>query len=245
MDCLNCGKKFTKSDKYCSACGQNTDTTRMSTKHALHQFFHAFTHTDRGFFDLIPRLITKPGITAREYNEGKRKTFFSPFTFVLIIVAVSTILVSTYNIMLSPNMSAGRPEAQVVSNFTNKHFNVMVFFSIPLVAYLTSIFFKKRMNFAESLVLVSYSSGERSIFFIILVIPLILLFRQHYFLIIYSYLALYMIYYSWSCCQYLNDYKVSTFIKGSLCFILAQLALTLLIVIVITILITMNKLPQT
>src|SRR6476620_8272805 len=115
MDCLNCGKEFDISYKYCSTCGQSTSTTRMSTKHAVHQFFHAFTHTDKGFFDLIPQLLTKPGVVAREYNAGKRKTYFSPFTFLLLIVAVSTILVA-YNNFMSMSSKADQPyQAKIVT----------------------------------------------------------------------------------------------------------------------------------
>lgn len=240
MDCLNCGKEFTRSDNYCPSCGQDTSTKRMNTKHAVHQFFHAFTHTDKGFFYLVPKLITKPGIISREYNEGKRKAYFSPFAFVLLIVAVSTILVANYNILTPPGSVIQRPQA-IVSNFINKHFNLVVFFSIPAIAFYTSRLFKIRINFAESLVIVSYTTGERSIFFSVIIIPLVLMFKSHHYLIVNSYVVLFMLYYSWACCQYFSDYRVKTFIKAALSFILAQLTVAIIIGVVISCVIFLSK----
>jgi len=116
-----------------------------------------------------------------------------------------------------------------IRTHTDKHSNLVIFFSIPLIAFFTSQFFKKRINFAESLVIVSYTSGERSIFFMLIVVPFLLLFKENYYPIIWSYVALYMVYYSCACCQYFNDYRIRTFIKGSLCFVLAQVITSLII----------------
>jgi hypothetical protein len=243
MECLNCKVEFEQSDNYCRTCGQKTSTQRLTTKHAVHHFLHAFTHTDKGFFYLIPKLLVIPGIIAREYNEGKRMTYFSPFTFVLIVIALSTLIVSTFNIMLIPYANRPQhPAVEMVSNFTNKHFNLVVFLSIPLISFFTTQFFKKRINYAESMVIVSYTSGERSIFFMLIVVPFLLLFKEHYYLIIWSYIALYMVYYSWSCCQYFNDYRISTFIKGSLSFVLAQAITSFIIALTIFALVIQSKL---
>lgn len=242
MECLNCGKEFTTSDNYCSSCGQNTSTTPMSTKHAIHQFFHAFTHTDKGFFYLMPKLLTRPGIISREYNEGKRKTYFSPFTFVLLIVAVSTLLVSNYSIMSIPNSANKVPEQQVATEWANRHFNIIVFFTIPLIAWFTSLFFKKKgLNFAESLVLVSYTSEERSIFFSILVIPIMLLFREQYYWILYTYLLGFFVYYGWACSQYLNDYRGKTIFKGAIAAVLSQVVVAIIITIYIVVNIILER----
>lgn len=243
MECLNCCAEFEQSDNYCRSCGQNTSTHRLTTKHAIHHFFHAFTHTDKGFFYLIPKLLVKPGIIAREYKDGKRKTYFSPFTFILIVVALNTFLVATFNIMKIPY--AGQPQhpaVVMVSNFTNQHFNLIVFLSVPMIALFTSKFFKKRINYAESLVIVSYTSGERAVFFMLIIVPLLLLFKENYYLIIWSYIALYMVYFSWACCQYFNDYRLSTFFKASLSFVLAQATVSLLITLIIIGLIYQSKL---
>lgn len=242
--CLNCDKEFEESDNYCRRCGQETSTHRLTTKHAFHHFLHAFTHTDRGFFALIPQLLVKPGIVAREYNEGKRKTYFNPFTFMLVIVAISTLLVAYNNFMSIPNGRYTHPVARMITDFISKHFNIVVLIGIPATAYFTSILFKNRINFAESLVLACYTSGERSIFFILIVIPLVLLFKAQYFLITYSYIMLFMFYYGWSCMQCLRDRSVKTFLKGLFAIVLTQIFITVLIAIVITVAIFFSKMQD-
>ncbi len=226
MDCLNCGKKFTRSDKYCVSCGQDTHTSRLQTKNIFHNFLHAFTHTDKGFFYLIPQLVTKPGIIAREYNVGRRKSYFSPFTFMILIVAINTVLVSSFDLMKANLSTINNP----INEFLNKHFNIVIFIALPIMAYFTSLFFKKKhINFAECMVIGCYTAGERSIFHILIVAPLIIFFRHHYSIIITAYLTAFMLYYAWTCCQYFNDYKFWTFIKGILAFILSQVVITILI----------------
>src|SRR5688572_10665036 len=84
--CKNCDTPF--EGKFCSACSQRADTHRFTLWHFAHAFFHALTHTDKGILFLIKELLYKPGIVAREYNEGKRKKYFSPITFLLIVMAI-------------------------------------------------------------------------------------------------------------------------------------------------------------
>ncbi|GEM_PF-4297466 len=80
-DCLNCGAAWQPGMNYCPQCGQKTDIHRLTFTHILHEFFHAFTHADKGIFHLLKGLATQPGTVAREYVEGKRKKYFNPFTF--------------------------------------------------------------------------------------------------------------------------------------------------------------------
>jgi hypothetical protein len=235
MACLNCGRKFSSPDKYCPACGQHTSTTRMNTREALHQFSHAFTHTDRGFFYLFPKLLSRPGIIAREYNQGRRKTYFSPFTFLLLILAISSLLVAYFNFM-SIGIIVDRPgPEQQIYEFINKHFNIPVLIGIPFTAYLISILFKQQFNFAEGLVLVCYTSGIRSAFFCLLIIPLGVLFKEQWYMIVYTYVLLFMLYLSWACCQYLNDYRLKNWVKASLAVFLTQIAIAIFVAAAITI----------
>jgi len=232
MDCLNCGKNLSKTDIYCSSCGQAASTSRLKTNHVVHNFLHSFTHTDKGFFYLIPQLLIRPGTIAREYNEGKRKTYFNPFTFVILIMAINTVLVANFRLM-SPDLSEA---TDPIKEFLNNHFNVVVFLSIPIMAYFTSILYKKKdMNFAESLVLGCFTSGERSIFYILLISPLFIFFRDYYNVILYTYLVFFVIYYAWACCQYFNDYRFMTFFKGILAFAFCQIIVTVFITLAYTI----------
>src|SRR5688500_16468941 len=83
MNCKNCDVLL--EGNFCRQCGQKADTNRITFKHFLHEFFHAFTHSDKGILLLMKDLITRPGLVAREYLDGKRKKYFNPLSFLVII----------------------------------------------------------------------------------------------------------------------------------------------------------------
>lgn len=226
MNCLNCGKEFVQPDNYCSSCGQAASAARMETHDAFHNLFHAFTHTDKGFFYLVPQLRIKPGFIAREYTLGKRKKYFNPFSFMILVLAINTILISSFNLRSIDPAGSSDP----IAKFLNKHFNIIILIALPLMSYFTALLYRnKGINFAESMVLGCYTSGERSIIHIVIVAPLIIFFREHYTLITLGYSVSFAVYYAWACCQYFNDYKFWTFIKGILTFVLCQIIIAILI----------------
>jgi hypothetical protein len=82
--CCNCNNEFT--GEYCNQCGQKL-THRITMAHLAHDILHAFTHADKGFLYLMVQLFKNPGKVAREYIvEGKRKRYFMPFQYILIII---------------------------------------------------------------------------------------------------------------------------------------------------------------
>src|SRR5688572_18664064 len=85
-NCKNCNAPL--SGNFCANCGQTSNVHRVTFKHFLHEFFHAFTHTDKGIFLLMKELITRPGHVAREYLDGKRKKYFNPLTFLILMASL-------------------------------------------------------------------------------------------------------------------------------------------------------------
>ena len=131
-NCLNCGSALEPAQRFCPQCGQNADTHRLNFKHIWHDLIHAFTHADKGIFSLIWQLVYRPGVVAREYVEGKRKKYFNPFTFVILIVGFASV------ILISSGFSSFAGDSRVppnpVSTFFNKHVNLIIFLNIPLLA---------------------------------------------------------------------------------------------------------------
>jgi hypothetical protein len=88
--CKNCDASL--NGKFCSHCGQKGDIHQITMPHLGHEVFHALTHTDKGILLLIKDLLRRPGTVAKEYIEGKRKKYFSPFSFIVISTALSALL---------------------------------------------------------------------------------------------------------------------------------------------------------
>ncbi len=168
-NCLNCESSLQGDGKFCPACGQKTETHRLTLGHFFHEFFHAFTHTDKGIFHLLKGLATKPGVVAREYIEGKRKKYFNPYTFFLIMMGIYVLSNQFFSgdtkpapvpvgILKIPNEKAKAnaiamfERGQKIRAFANKNGNMLSMVAIPTIAFVFWLAYRKRRyNYAEHL----------------------------------------------------------------------------------------------
>lgn len=168
--CPNCSATLNEDFRYCPNCGQTTHLHRFNLAHIGHEAFHALTHADKGILHLLKNLTIRPGMVAREYVlEGKRKRYFNPFTFLVIVLGLSVFVNSVfkpYERNISPKPT--QVEAQVktstatqlrkersrkVSHFLDKRANLVAFAAIPLFTLVFWLFFRRSgVNYAEHLV---------------------------------------------------------------------------------------------
>jgi hypothetical protein len=170
--CKNCGNPFTAS--FCNACGQKV-AHRITMRHIWHDIVHAFTHADKGIFHLFLQLFIRPGIVAREYIiEGKRKRYFNPFQYILIIGSIAAFVAvnshfmeNTMAAMSGPVPTSGRQAAfmKSVSQFQNKYYNLNILLQLPFIAFASFLWFRKfRINYAEHLTLQTFVGSQTAIF---------------------------------------------------------------------------------
>lgn len=235
MNCLNCHSNIRHQERFCPQCGQRTDVKRLETSVVLKNAFQSFYSLDSGFLYLLLWLPTRPGIISREYVQGKRKKYFNPFTFLVIVIGVTSFISAYFN-LLAPSISEME---NPVSQFMSRHINLIIFLTVPVIGFFTYLLFKKeKMNFAECLILSSYCSAIRSVFFILIVSPLIVFFRSHYALITSLYLLTFSLYYAWACCQFFIKYTLGYFIKGFLVMVFTQTILTFVVAVFISLYLT-------
>ena len=169
------------SGNFCANCGQTANIHRVTFKHFLHEFFHAFTHTDKGILLLMKELVTRPGHVAREYLDGKRKKFFNPLTFLVILsslYAYAAYKSGYFEALSFKPQEYQHPGQREVSDIVNESGKIINLFLMPvLMSFFTWIFFRKlKTNFAENLVLSSFVLGQIYIVMIVIFIPAYLLF---------------------------------------------------------------------
>src|SRR5688572_15298735 len=184
MTCKNCSNEF--EGKYCNNCGQRADLHRFTLKHALHDFIHTFTHVDSGLFFLMKELFLRPGIVAKEYIEGKRKKYFNPMQYLVLMVAIATFLSANYTLMGPNNVN---PETysklneftQMVLQFNQfiyKYFNLILFIAVPVMALFSWLFYRgSGYNYAENVIMNVFLAAQRTLIFI-MVTPFLFLFRN-------------------------------------------------------------------
>jgi len=195
--CLNCEVVLHEGDKFCPNCGQTTHTHRFTLVHFFHEVFHAFTHADKGIFYLLKELALRPGVVAREYIAGKRKKYFNPFTFFLILAALF-VLSANFSSSIN-NKEQQTPEeisqiksaeakeqaiaiydrAMLTKQFFTKHGNIAAMIAVPFFAlYFWLIYYRKRYNYSEHLVGSLMFVSFANLAFSLLVFPLQALFKD-------------------------------------------------------------------
>ena len=92
--CINCETSLDISEKYCHHCGQLNSTKKLTISDFIEEFFANFYAYDSRLRNSIISIFTKPGVLAREFNEGKRHTYANPFR---LFLSVSLILFITFN----------------------------------------------------------------------------------------------------------------------------------------------------
>ena len=177
--CKNCGSALT--GNFCASCGQTANVHRITFGHFAHEFFHAFTHTDKGILLLMKELVIKPGHVAREYLDGKRKKYFNPLTFLIILASVYAYFGSKsgYFMALSAASNQGparHPIHAEVMGIMDVYGKIIAVFLTPvLISFFSWLFFiRSKNNLAECLVLNSMLMGQVYLYTILIFIPVYL-----------------------------------------------------------------------
>lgn len=85
--CQNCGHTF--EGKYCNHCGQKKYTEEdKSLKHILPEVFHFLTHFEGSFLRTVKTVLLHPARLSSDYCAGKRKIYYKPISFYLLIVVL-------------------------------------------------------------------------------------------------------------------------------------------------------------
>ncbi|KUG09661.1 DUF3667 domain-containing protein [Solirubrum puertoriconensis] len=159
--CLNCEQPLA-TGPFCPSCGQQRPH-RLSTAHVLHELVHVFTHADKSIFGYAGQVLLHPGRVVADYLRGRRKHYFNPFQFLLIMVG----LVTTAGLLLHFYEGTGAGVVQSMAKhgvsaerlarvskyfaYISKYHNVWwLLLLLPLYSLVTWGMYRRRLNFAEA-----------------------------------------------------------------------------------------------
>lgn len=182
--CPNCSNEFT--GEFCNNCGQRK-AHKITMAYIRHDLVHAFTHTDRGFFHMMGQLFVRPGRVAYEYIiEAKRKRYFPPFQYLIILSAIATIIVTNSHFIentmktmegftgaTSTEYSAKQAAfMQKVTAIQTKYYNIMILLQIPFFALGALVVYKRKFkyNYAEFLTLQTFATAQYTIIAMLLML---------------------------------------------------------------------------
>lgn len=168
--------------------------------HIAHDVVHAVTHTDKGMLYLIKELMLRPGDVIREYLDGRRKAYYNPFSFLLIVLGIATLIAANFNLV------TGNSRKDPISIFLNQHYNLVHIYNIPFMALFAWLFFRKsKRNYAEHLIAAVFTSAERVVFYTILAMPLMIMFPKYYMTITFAYVVIWGVYSCWATTSYTEE----------------------------------------
>jgi hypothetical protein len=232
--CLNCDTAITPSQKHCPACGQKTDTKRLTIKTLLVDFFQSLFNLEKGLLHLGKDLATQPGTVAINYIKGKRKQYFNPFGFLAMAVAFSIFTrnwFSSFETLPKADITdmSKMPDGELknlakVANekaigfehFFDENMNLITVFIMPYVAFMLWLFFRHRQrNFSEiTLAYILFSSFGIIVSSVLTYLPMTL-FRSYtsFTVLLWVNLLLQTIYHTWGMKVFFNYKTTGGFFK--------------------------------
>ncbi len=172
--CLNCGE--TTRGNFCAQCGQPTSTGKISFREIMKDFFGSTFALDGPLLKTIWTLIVNPGKLFREFIAGKRKTYFKPVAFFVLITAVYLILKSIIHFApLEVEFKTGQEGLATISSGNKEslrlfdhNINNILFSLVFSIAFMLKLFFRKKYNLAEYTSIGFYIAGMFTILMIIM-----------------------------------------------------------------------------
>jgi hypothetical protein len=145
---------------------------------------------------------------------------------VLVVVGVASLVLAATKFVDFSSTAAVNP----VSAFLQKHINLIILIQLPLLSLFGRMLFRsEKLHFAEHLVLASYASGFRSIFFTMAIAPLWMITKWNHGATVGVYLLIWLVYYGIASAQFYTGNRWWLWCKGFATALLAQLAVSGLI----------------
>ena len=219
--CRNCGSALAPDQKHCGHCGQKSDTGRLTIGQLGHDLVHALTHVDRSVLSMLWPLVIRPGTVARDYVAGKRKRYFAPLSWLIVIVGLASaeVAISGFQVVL-----ANRPNP--VSDLLQRHANVTFLIQVPVLAlFCRLVFWRDGFNSAEFLVLAAYTVSIRTIFFGVVLVPLSGIFHPSQAAMVgwaFATILVWIAYFGFATSQFVDGRRTVAALKGVVAVALTQ-----------------------
>ena len=157
--CKNCGNNF--EGLYCNQCRQPASTTRLTWAEVFGQLRQATVDVDRGWLFTFRELFLRPGITIRQYLEGRRVNYSNPFFYTLLLAGFAALLFITVGIDL-PVRSINLSHMERLNPLMAQRYFILVgicFLCLLSVGDLL-LYRKQEFNFAEIVVSNTFQAGQ-------------------------------------------------------------------------------------
>ncbi len=191
--CKNCGNQY--HGHFCNNCGQKNVHDRLTTHEVWHDIVHVFTHADKSIFGFAKQALLQPGAVAYAYLEGKRKRYFNPIQFFILLTTVTVFILTVthlddkiYAISTSASSSIESKAAvfskkymEFMKLLTVKYQAIFNLLTLPLFAIAMGWLLKQRkLNFAERYLICMMAYNQYYILLTFIIYPLMFFIPQEW-----------------------------------------------------------------
>jgi len=164
--CKNCGKHAPET--YCQYCGEMTHYKRITFTDTLAQFLSASFSLEGRLLSTVAMMVRNPGRLFKDYISGKRRPYYKPVAFFMVLTAVYILirLLLNYDPLEGQMLEVQAPEHAEVQNnakraarFMVSNINYIMFFLVFAIGLAMKLFYWKRYNLAEYTTMGFYMSG--------------------------------------------------------------------------------------
>lgn len=172
--CLNCGAELI--GEFCHTCGQSAKVKRLAFLETLQDFFSSSFALEGPLIQTMKMLLVNPGLLFREYVAGKRKKYYRPVAFFILLTAVYLIVRSLINYdpfadnPMTTNVPESRKKMVEAGHFMVRNINNILFALVLSIAIFQKLFFYRRYNFTEYLTMGFFIVGIYNFFGIVFAI---------------------------------------------------------------------------
>ena len=175
--CTNCGSEL--EGKYCHHCGQER-VKRLEVKSIVRDITHGIWHWESSILKTFKSLLFKPGTTASDYIQGKRKLFVKPFSYFIFIQTLFVIVFhrmsEKYFAFLNYTIKSDSDKVQErvveIQHLVAQYVNYLNYFMPVFFAFFLYLFFRKKkgINYAEALAASFYWVAKTLVFSVVLML---------------------------------------------------------------------------
>ena len=171
--CKNCGHQFDL--EFCPNCGQKASVKRLEMKSLLHDLPHAIWHVDKGIIYNIIQLFKRPGYAIKDYLDGKRKNFYHPLAYMLLmlgtmLLAMNLMKVHYYDLVQDAGMNPAKAtfwkEYDATQQAWIHYYKFYIPFYLPWMAllyYLWLRVMKQKYTYAECIFISFFNSAQMTV----------------------------------------------------------------------------------
>jgi len=166
--CKNCNVAI--NGDYCSNCGQRTSVHKITFKETFGDLIDTLFSVDAPLFLTLKLLIVNPGKLFREYLGGKRKKYYKPVAFFILMTIVYLVIRSFIKFDPFGNTTItiedGTSEQLLIQakNFMLVNIDKLLFAFVFALGLFLKLFFYKKYSFAEFLAIAFYLAGIYTLF---------------------------------------------------------------------------------